>query len=227
MKFFEEKVKHAAKARRIRLEDIANYFEMTRQGLDLLLKRPVIRQEVLDKICKVLDLPHEYFTSPLPKPEVPPKSKQNVFQDPSPGYKTAKQIPFYDIDVSAGKIEMFGNGQHPTMYFSIPGFEDCDFGVPVFGHSMYPTFENGCIVACKKINDKTLINFGASYLIITEDYRMIKRLLRNDKPEAVLAISDNEETRKDGKRKFEAFEIPIDKIRMLYLIKGKITREQL
>lgn len=224
MKFFEQKVKHAAKARRIRLEDLAAGFDMTRQGLDLLLKRPVLRREVLNKICKLLDLPLEYFDAPMPNPPVP--ERRAMASEPGPVYAT-KQIPFYDIDVSASHVEMFGTKEHPTMYFSIPGFEDCDFGVPVFGHSMYPTFENGCIVACKKINDKTLINFGASYLIITEDYRMIKRLLRNDKPNAVLAISDNEETRKDGKKKFEAFEIPIDKIRMLYLIKGKITREQL
>lgn len=225
MQFFNEKVKHAAKVRGIRLEDLAADFKMTRQGLNLLLKRAVIRDSVLKEMCKFLDVPAEYFTSDLPHPPVPPPSRK--FEEPSATYSSFKKIPFYDVDVSASSVEMFGAKEIPSLYFAIPGFEDCDFGVPVFGHSMYPTFENGCIVACKIIHDKNLINFGASYLIITEDYRMIKRILKNDMPRAVLAVSDNEEMRKDGKRKFESFEIPLDKIRKLYLIKGKITREQI
>lgn len=138
-------------------------------------------------------------------------------------------IPFYEVDVSASAdIQMFLDKHEIATKYVIPGFEDCDFAVPVFGHSMYPTYENGCIIMCKKIEDKQLIVFGEAYLIITKDFRMVKRIQKSEIIGNVLACSDNEEERtKSGRKKYEAVELPIDKILHLYLVKGVIKRNQL
>lgn len=139
-------------------------------------------------------------------------------------------VPFYDVDVAASAgVEMFNDkNEIPNYHYNVPGFEDCDFAVPVFGHSMYPTYENGTVIMCKKINDKTLIIYGEAYLVVTKDYRMVKRLQKSETKGSVLACSDNEEERDSkGQKKYEPFEIPIDKIIHLYLIKGVIKRNQL
>lgn len=139
-----------------------------------------------------------------------------------------KSIPYYDMDVSASNISMFTDSPElPTQQISIPGLEDCDFGVPVFGHSMYPTYENGVIILCKKITDKTTIIYGECYLIITKDHRFVKRIQKSKDPESVLLVSDNDEVRKDGSRRYEPFDLPNKKILHLFIIKGTFKRNQL
>jgi hypothetical protein len=142
--------------------------------------------------------------------------------------KQTKSFPLFEIDVSAGDINMFqDNPEIPTTQISIPGFEDCDFGTYVWGHSMYNTYENGTIIACKRINDKEIIQFGEAYLIVTEEQRMIKRIQKSDNKNCILATSDNDSKTSDGKRQFESFDIPKNKIRFLYIVKGCIKRNQI
>lgn len=142
--------------------------------------------------------------------------------------KPDKSIPFYDIDISASDIEMFNDKPEiPSLQIHIPGFEDCDFAVPVFGHSAYPTYENGVIVICKRIKDIELIAFGEYHLIITPEQRLLKRVLKSEHKDRILAVSDNQETRNGGKRVYDNFEIAKSKIKQLYLVKGCIKRNQL
>jgi hypothetical protein len=142
----------------------------------------------------------------------------------------SKPIPFYDIDVSASNVAMFSDTPEiPSSAISIPGFDDCDFGLPVWGHSMYPTYENGTIVLCKKISDMEIIRFGEAYLIVTsDDQRFIKRLLKADDKKHVVCSSDNTDARdRNDKRRYENFELPKSKIRHMYIIKGAIKRSQI
>lgn len=136
-------------------------------------------------------------------------------------------IPYYDIDVSAGSIEMFEKRENVVERIMVGGFEDCTFAVSVYGESMYPNYASGNIVVCKEIKDKSLILYGESYLIVTEDYRMIKRVAKGDTESSIVLVSDNQELTKAGYLKYQAFTIPKDKIRKLYLVKGKIERNTL
>lgn len=147
----------------------------------------------------------------------------------SESYIKPDGVPYYDLDVTASTVEIFQDRKEVySAKYSIPGFEDCDFALPVYGHSMYPTYENGSVIMCKKVSDKSLIVYGEAYLIVTKDYRMVKRLQRSEIKGNVLACSDNEEERnKNGKKKYEPIEIPIDKILFLYIVKGVIKRNQL
>lgn len=159
-----------------------------------------------------------------------PESTYQTNEKHNANNERSEGVPFYDVDVAASAgVEMFNDkNEMPNYHYNVPGFEDCDFAVPVFGHSMYPTYENGTVIMCKKINDKTLIIYGEAYLVVTKDYRMVKRLQKSENKGSVIACSDNEEERDTrGKKKYEPFEIPIDKIIHLYLIKGVIKRNQL
>lgn len=131
-------------------------------------------------------------------------------------------IPMYEVDVSAGAVGMYNDfsEQRPIGYIQIPGFEDCDFSVPVWGHSMYPTFENGTWIICKEISNPSSIVPGECYYIEWEEYRMVKRLLEGDHDDEVLLYSDNDKEQIRSRPKYAPFSIKKSAIRRLYLIKG-------
>lgn len=143
-------------------------------------------------------------------------------------YKPSKQIPIFELDVSASNIQLFQDSPEIIAgYMSFPGFDDCDFGLTVRGDSMYSTYKNGSVIACKKIGDMEIIQYGEAYLIITSEQRMVKRLQKGTTKEYLLCKSDNPSTYEDGRKKFEDFEIHRSKILHLYLVKGEANRSQI
>lgn len=129
-------------------------------------------------------------------------------------------IPMYDIIATASGVEVYNdiNDSQSVGRMNFPGIEECDFALPVWGHSMYPYLENGCWVALKTINDKKILP-GEVYYIEWGDYRMYKRLLASDNPEEVIAHSDNVTEMVAGRLKYAPFPIRIDEIKKLCLVK--------
>ncbi len=129
-------------------------------------------------------------------------------------------IPMYEVTATASGVEVYNdiNDTRPVGHMNFPGIEDCDFALPVWGHSMYPYLENGCWVALKIIHDKKILP-GEVYYIEWGDYRMYKRLLAGDKPDEVIAHSDNTTEMIDGKLKYSPFTIKISEIKKLCLVK--------
>ena len=135
--------------------------------------------------------------------------------------------PIFDISATAGGIDNINQlPEVPSFHVKVPGYEDCNFGMYVFGHSMYPTIETGSLILCRKINNKQLIMYGEIYLVRTADYFMVKRLQKSTEPGCVLCTSDNYEQRSNDFKRFEPFDLPIDTILDLYLVKGIIKKTQ-
>jgi transcriptional regulator with XRE-family HTH domain len=135
-------------------------------------------------------------------------------------------IPFYDVQAMASTLEVFSDQTTvPSYKMDIPGFSDCDFAISVYGHSMYPTFESGTIIICKRIIHKEFIQYGECYFLVTNEYRMLKRLLKADRSGWVVAASDNHNghSSPDGKT-YGSQEIALKDILFLYLVKGSIKR---
>ena len=130
------------------------------------------------------------------------------------------KIPYYNVEATAGKLNVFNdNNETPDYLISIPAFSDCDFAVNVAGHSMYPKFNNGDIIICKKINNLNIIPFGETFLVVTNEQRLVKYIKPGKSDEYISLESENE--------KFDPFEILKSDIIQLYLIKGKIERNQI
>jgi phage repressor protein C with HTH and peptisase S24 domain len=180
------------------------------------------------------------FNSPSSITEII-KSRQNIdteklrifketFQDylngklaPSPAAPVKKQflgIPMYEVIATASGVEVYNdiNDTQPVGHMYFPGIEDCDFALPVWGHSMYPYLENGCWVALKVIHDKKILP-GEVYYIEWGDYRMYKRLLAADKDDEVIAHSDNNTEMIAGRLKYSPFVIKKSEIKKLCLVK--------
>ncbi|MDB5016719.1 MAG: hypothetical protein JWQ84_1551 [Mucilaginibacter sp.] len=129
-------------------------------------------------------------------------------------------IPMYEITATASGVEVYNdiNDKEPVGHMNFPGIEDCDFALPVWGHSMYPYLENGCWVALKIIHDKKILP-GEVYYIEWGDYRMYKRLLAGDSPDEVIAHSDNTTEMIGNRLKYAPFVVKIADIKKLCLVK--------
>ena len=129
-------------------------------------------------------------------------------------------IPMYEVVATASGVEVYKdiNDTTPIGHMNFPGIEDCDFALPVWGHSMYPYLENGCWVALKVIHDNKILP-GEVYYIEWGDYRMYKRLLTGDNEDEVIAHSDNVTEVIGDRLKYAPFVIKKEEIKKLCLVK--------
>jgi phage repressor protein C with HTH and peptisase S24 domain len=144
------------------------------------------------------------------------KLKENTYQ-PSTVFEG---IPMYEVVATASGVEVYKDimDTQPVGHMNFPGIEDCDFALPVWGHSMYPYLENGCWVALKMIHDNKILP-GEVYYIEWGDYRMYKRLLSGDNEDEVIAHSDNTTELIGDRLKYAPFIIRKDEIKKLCLVK--------
>ena len=178
---------------KITQEDFANKLSLTRQGLGVHLRKEKLshsfKLQLKEQGIMIFDERKETYTNA--NSTIAPKETGT---------------PVYDIHATASQIEYSSQlPEVPSFTVNIPGYEDCNFGLYHYGHSMYPTIETGSLLMCRKVNDKHIIMYGEIYLIRT---------------------SDNFEKRSEDFKRFEPFELPIDKIIDLYLVKGIIKKTQ-
>lgn len=136
----------------------------------------------------------------------------------------SSEIPFYDT-VLFGDASMLAEQSvdYPGSAEMIdPGswFRGANGALRVYGHSMFPKYPAGCIIAYKTA-DKEVIIWGEDYVIELEDRRIVKRLDKSDIKGYVKAISYN----KSEDYAYSPIEIPVSKIKNLYMVLGKIEME--
>lgn len=158
---------------------------------------------VIIKFCKLFNVSREY-----------------LFEDRLPMFHSSSRLPLYDLEATASNVQIFtqDTAEYVKEYIDIPGFKDCNGYISVWGDSMYPAFCAGEIIAVKYIKDKTVIPYGEAFVIVTDEQRMLKYIHPSKVKLNWLMVSKNSEN-------FPAFEIPIDKVVHLYLVKGIITKK--
>ena len=125
-----------------------------------------------------------------------------------------------DVDATAGGLTMFDdNPMNKCIEMSIPEFGDCTDAVNLYGDSMFPLFKSGQIIILKEWVE-SFIDFGNVYLVITKSgNRMVKYLRKGSDAAHVTCVSENPA--------FDPFEILIDDILKLYIVKGSISKNTL
>lgn len=99
----------------------------------------------------------------------------------------------------------------------LPDFSDCTDAMRLVGDSMYPRYKSGQILIFKEWQE-AFIEYGQAYLVITRTgYRMLKYLQPAPEKSMVTCVSENAE-------KFPPFEIEIESIHKLYLVKGSVEQ---
>lgn len=132
----------------------------------------------------------------------------------------SKGIPMYNAPGAGGGVEIYTdpNSDKIVGHLNFPGITKGSFALPVYGHSMYPTLENGVWVVLRPIENKHSINWGEVYYIEYGDYRVFKRLLISDNIDEVTLWSDNQLDLINDKPKFSPIIIKKTDIRKLCLV---------
>lgn len=93
-----------------------------------------------------------------------------------------------------------------------------------YGDSMVE-YPNGCILALKKISDFDNVVWGRNYVIETDEIRVTKRIQSGSDESTITAYSTNKEQYPDGRQIHEPFFIKKSKIRTIFLVVGRIVKE--
>lgn len=132
-------------------------------------------------------------------------------------------IPYYDVAVSAGVLlDNFQSKIKPDAEICVPGLNDCDIALNVWGDSMYPKYCSGEIVVCKNVNlDKEMsyVRFGEAYVIQCDDGPVLKYLKKGVDEKHLAFESEN--------KHYETYQVEKSRIKSLHLVKGVITRKNL
>lgn len=134
---------------------------------------------------------------------------------------TKQGIPLIPLDAMAG----FAIGSEQVMAYStdryiVPEFDELkvDFLIRVKGSSMYPKYNSGDIVACKKlVLSDIFFQWNKVYVLDTEQGALIKRIRKGSDAEHITLVSDNE--------KYEPFELEIGQLHAVALVVGVIRLE--
>lgn len=129
-------------------------------------------------------------------------------------------IPLIPIDAMAG----IGTGDTQVMEyeaerFVVPTFKGADFLISVKGSSMYPKYNSGDIVACKKLSlSDIFFQWNKVYVLDTDQGALIKRVKKGSKQGYITCISDNDN--------YDPFELKIDsQLNAIALVIGVIRLE--
>lgn len=136
-------------------------------------------------------------------------------------------VPYFeDIESSGGIIpSMNENGREtPTFFINYEHFNDCTAYIQHVGDSMYPKYCSGEIIAVKRIFNFDVVLWGEAYLVVTNDNAnslcTVKLLHQHDDDSKVILRASNPNFKGDTI-------IRKEDIISLFMVKGKITRNQL
>ena len=126
--------------------------------------------------------------------DIPFAKAQAVTAINAPTAPTQQGTPVYDIDVTAGgmpRARMFADDQI-VGWVNLPDVANngCRI-VRVSGDSMSPVIQNGDYIAVRELSNMQDIFWGQIYVVILDDYRMLKYVRRHDNPALVTLRSAN------------------------------------
>lgn len=127
-----------------------------------------------------------------------PYGKQNTVPSTvvSPGELAYSQLPgtpVYDIDVTAGtmpRARMFCDDQIIGVV-NLPDISEQCRIVRVSGDSMSPIIRSGDLIAVRELSNLQQIFWGQIYVVLLDDYRLVKYVRKNPNPAMVTLRSEN------------------------------------
>ncbi|WP_407479902.1 S24 family peptidase [Elizabethkingia anophelis] len=134
---------------------------------------------------------------------------------------TIQEVPYYDLEATAGLQELFDSGKpHKVLdTIKIPNLPKCDGAITVTGDSMYPLLKSGDMILYKETPIDNIF-FGEMYLLSVkvdnwEEYITVKYVQRSEKGEEyVKLVSQNSH--------HQPKDIKLNQISAIALIKASI-----
>lgn len=152
-------------------------------------------------------------------PSLSPINDMVIGNSDGDNFKSQHTIKYYpNVDGSMGGVQFLDNPDEAVCNIVIPGYSDCNFAINAYGDSMYPLIKGGQIVLMIEWTER-FIDWGRIYLVVTKTgYRAIKRIFPGSTNETITCKSENAENN-------PPFEVNIEDIHKIYLVKGWICRD--
>jgi len=134
-------------------------------------------------------------------------------------------VPFFNVNLAELSFEdtnLFT--EVPEYYVNFRPFNDCDAYLPIYGDSMYPRYASGEVIVIREIINFDIIQWGEAYLVIGDkranNITTVKLLFEHPDNNKIILRSSNPNFKGDTI-------LDKDFIKKLFIVKGKITRNQL
>lgn len=104
-------------------------------------------------------------------------------------------IPLIPIDAlaSQGTGELVVQDHDIEQRYVIPEFSKADYLIRVKGGSMYPKYNPGDILACKRVEKGSFIQWNKTYVLDTTQGVMVKRIIKCEDKNYWVLRSDNKD----------------------------------
>lgn len=128
-------------------------------------------------------------------------------------------IPLVPVSAMAGALtgELPAVTERECERYSVPKFERADFLITVAGDSMFPKFQSGDIVACRRVPLGSFFQWHRVYVVDSEQGVLIKRVEHGRDEDSVTLVSEN--------REYSPIELKREEIYSLALVVGLIRAE--
>ena len=217
-----DNIKKIRKLRRLSVEDFAAQIGVSRQSIyDWEDGGITPRKKQLDKILQVLEVKVTQLFD-----DDSAENLTRVNESESPAYQ-GKLVPFFDA-ITTGGMSIIGEQtavKEPKRMVN-PGtfFRNAEGALQITGHSMFPKYPSGCIVAYR-VASLDLLLWGEDYVVeLREDRRLIlKRIEKSDVKGCIKLVSYN--VNKDNKYVYDPIDYPRDQIGRVFMVLGKIEIE--
>lgn len=122
----------------------------------------------------------------------------------------------YDVDVTAGSMgrSMMFSNDRLIGAIDVPFISPDSCIVRVSGDSMQPVICCGDMIAIREVRNLDLIFWGQIYVVLLDDYRMVKYIRRHSDPSQVILRSENQQ--------YDDIEVAKSDIRDLFLVENII-----
>ena len=129
-------------------------------------------------------------------------------------------VPYYNVDFIGGfDIVLNDQTAKPEYLIDFKKYNEATCWCNVTGHSMEPEITHGDIIALKKIEDKSFLQLGEVYAIVTTNgMRTIKRLGPSSDPKCYTLVPTNKSP------EYGIQELPKDMIEHIFQVLGCMKR---
>lgn len=203
-----KRISQAEFARRINIDpsNLCKHLTSKLPITDVLINRIVVEMGVSKQWLKYGDdVPYSKFAGQ--SVEVLDIEKLPVVKHPG--------IPVYDIDVTAGceELSMMFTEDKIDGYVSLPRLSQNSIIVRVSGNSMCPEINDGGYIAIRPIKNIDTIFWGHIYVVVTEDYRLVKYVRKDN-------ADDNKIILHSANPDYDDMELPKSSIKNLFLVEA-------
>lgn len=190
-----DRIRHLMAVLKINQAQLARRIDINSSNLSKYLSgRLQINDSLINRIVVNLGVSHQWLRDGSDVP-FPREHKTPVVDDsaPLPIRPASEGVPVYDIDVTAGCLQLnrMLTQDRVRGFVNLPQLDPGCIIVGVSGDSMEPVLRNGGFVSIRPITNMRNIFWGRMYVVVMEDYRMVKYLRRHDDPDKVILRSAN------------------------------------